>query len=187
VDLSRFRPKDRLRCQVALGWDPDRRHVLFPASRDRPEKRYALAQTAVALLDGDAAVVELHHLDGVAHEEMPTWLNACEALLLTSTHEGSPNVVKEALACDVPIVSVDVGDVRDRIETIDGCFIAEPTPQDLAAKLESVLERRGRINGRDRISELSLERVAEKVRDIYETLVSRGVESRRSERPDVTP
>jgi glycosyltransferase involved in cell wall biosynthesis len=96
-------------------------------------------------------------------------------------------VVKEALACDVPIVSVDVGDVRDRIETIDGCFIAEPTPQDLAAKLESVLERRGRINGRDRISELSLERVAEKVRDIYETLVSRGVESRRSERPDVTP
>jgi len=95
-------------------------------------------------------------------------MNAADAVVLTSAHEGSPNAVKEALACNVPVVSVDVGDVRDRLEGIEGCFLAEATPEDLAAKLALVFERSSRIEAREHLVELSLGRVAERLRDIYQ-------------------
>jgi glycosyltransferase involved in cell wall biosynthesis len=167
IDLSRFRPRDRAECQRELGWDQSRKHVLFPAVPTRPEKRFALAQAAVAVLNG-AATVELHALSGVPHDEVPVWMNAADAVVLTSAHEGSPNAVKEALACNVPVVSVDVGDVRDRLEGIEGCFLAEATPEDLAAKLALVFERSSRIEAREHLVELSLGRVAERLRDIYQ-------------------
>jgi glycosyltransferase involved in cell wall biosynthesis len=170
VDLLLFRPGDRVECQHILGWDPARAHVLFPASPARPEKRFGLAQATVALLRRDGAAVELHTLDGVPHEEVPIWINAAGAVLLTSGHEGSPVIVKEALACNVPVVSVDVGDVRVRIEGIDGCSIAAPNATDLAEKLELALERKVPVDGRERIAELSLDRVADRLREIYAVL-----------------
>jgi teichuronic acid biosynthesis glycosyltransferase TuaC len=170
VDLRRFRPMDRLECRHRLGWDPSRRHVLFPANPTRPEKRFGLAEACVAQLNQSGADVELHVLRDVPHDQVPFWLNAAEAILVTSTHEGSPNAVKEALACNVPVVSVDVGDVRARIGGIDGCFIADPTPEDLAAKLGRVLECEAPIAAREQMSEISVERVAEKLRKIYGTL-----------------
>jgi len=173
VDLRRFSPMDRLECQRRLGWDASRGHVLFPANPTRPEKRFGLAEACVARLNENGADVELHVLRDVPHEDVPSWLNAAEAILVTSTHEGSPNAVKEALACNVPVVSVDVGDVRARIEGIDGCFIADPTPNDLAAKLGRVFERETPIDARTKMSEISVERVAEKLREIYGTLTRR--------------
>jgi teichuronic acid biosynthesis glycosyltransferase TuaC len=167
VDLHRFRPIDRLESQRRLGWEPSRKHVLFPANPTRPEKRFALAEAGVAHLNESGADVELHVLRNVPHDEVPSWLNAAEAILMTSTHEGSPNAVKEALACNVPVVSVDVGDVRARIEGIEGCYIADATPEDLAAKLGHVFERTAPIDARSQIDEISLERVAEKLREIY--------------------
>ena len=172
VDLRRFRPIDRLECQHHLGWDPSRRHVLFPANPTRPEKRFGLAEACVARLNKNSSDVHLHVLKDVPHEDVPTWLNAAEAILVTSTHEGSPNAVKEALACNVPVVSVDVGDVRARIDGIDGCFVADPTPANLAAKLGHVFERKAPIDARKQMHETSLEHVAEKLREIYETLAS---------------
>ena len=174
VDLRRFSPMDRLECQRRLGWDPSRRHVLFPANPTRPEKRFALAEACVASLHQSGADVDLHVLRGVPHEDVPRWLNAAGAILVTSTHEGSPNAVKEALACNVPVVSVDVGDVRARVAGIDGCFIAEPTPEDLAAKLGQVFERSAPIDARKQLDEISLEHVAEQLREIYGTLTGRS-------------
>ena len=176
VDLSMFRPLHRVECQRTLGWDPARIHVLFPASPARPEKRFGLARGTVELLERKGAAVELHTLDGVPHDDVPIWLNAASAILLTSVHEGSPVVVKEALACNVPVVSVDVGDVRARIEGIEGCSIAAPTETDLAEKLQRAIDRKLPIDGRDRIAELSLERIAVRVRDIYATLAAGAAE-----------
>jgi teichuronic acid biosynthesis glycosyltransferase TuaC len=173
VDLDRFRPLDGAECQAGLGWDPARRHVLFPGSSARPEKRFALADASVELLRRRGADVELHVLDGIGHDVVPTWLNAADVVLLTSTHEGSPNVVKEALACNVSVVSVDVGDVRERIETIEGCYLAEPTPKDIAAKLASAFEREERIAGREHVEGLSRASAAEKLREIYEAVSDR--------------
>ncbi len=171
VDLSAFAPRDRTICQAELGLDEGRRHILFPASPQRPEKRFALAQAAVAAL-GPAHRAELHALDGQPRERVVTWLNAVDVVLMTSAYEGSPNAIKEALACDAPVVSVDVGDVAERIAGIAGCHLAAATPEDLAAKLALALSRGGRVAARDHVLELSRERVAQRLCEIYAQLAA---------------
>ena len=114
---------------------------------------------------------EMHILRGVSHEEVSIWFNASDVVLLTSLQEGSPNVIKEALACNVPIVSVAVGDVPERIDGIDGCHIALPDPHDLGGKLISVRSRGGRIAGRERVLHLSLEQTALKLMHFYHECV----------------
>ena len=170
IDLERFRPLDRQECRRQLGWDAEQRHVLFPASPARPEKRFALAEAGVSMLEDDGLGATLHSLDGVRHDDVPIWLNAADVVLLTSAYEGSPNAVKEALACDVAIVSVDVGDVAERLRGIEGCHVADATPEGVAQKLRLALGRRGPIAGRASVANLALERVAERVREIYEVV-----------------
>jgi teichuronic acid biosynthesis glycosyltransferase TuaC len=170
VDLDRFAPQDADTCRAELGWSLDRKHVLFPAAAGRTEKRFDLAVAAVEQVRATGMDVELHVLDGVRRADVPRWLNASDAMLLTSTHEGSPNVVKEALACNVSVVSVDVGDVRERIDGVDGCFLADATPADLGAKLCLALVA-GRLEGRSAVVELSHRRVAERLRDAYTELL----------------
>jgi glycosyltransferase involved in cell wall biosynthesis len=172
VDFALFAPQDRFECQRELGWRSARAHVLFPAPPSRGEKRYPLAVAAVRLLRQDGHDVDLHVLDGIPHDQIPVWLNAANAIVLTSSREGSPNVVKEALACNVPIVSVDVGDVRERFAGIEGCYISGATPQELSRHLVEAVERTDSIDARTRIADLSLERVATKIKEIYETLLA---------------
>ena len=172
IDLERFRPLDQHDCQLNIGWDEGRKHVLFPSSSQRPEKRYALAQAAVERLRGEFQA-DLHELDGVPHSDVATWMNASDVVLLTSTHEGSPNAVKEALACNVPVVAVDVGDVRERLVGVDGSFLAEPTVADLTAKLRLVLLSGQRTNSRPTLADFSLKRIAERLREIYQVVIER--------------
>jgi glycosyltransferase involved in cell wall biosynthesis len=176
VDLRRFQPQDASDARRSLGWSDDVRHVLFPAPPSRPEKRFGLARAAVEQLP--STKVELHALDGVPHDDVPLWLNAADVVLLTSTHEGSPVVIKEALACGRPIVSVDVGDVRERIAGVSGCHLAAATPEDLAAKVGLALAGRSRIEARNRVAELDLDRIAPRVREVYATLASVGGRAR---------
>jgi len=174
VDLDVFRPLDRGSCRAQLGWDAQRRHILFPSSRARAEKRFPLAAAAVATLAREGVPVELHFLEAVPHGEVPVWLNASDAVVLTSTHEGSPNAVKEALACEIPVVSVDVGDVASLLQGIDGCHLAVADPSDIAEKLRRVLDGAGRVAGRARADEVSLGRNAARLLEIYEMLVGRS-------------
>jgi glycosyltransferase involved in cell wall biosynthesis len=171
VDLECFRPLDRDGCRARLGWERERFHVLFPANGGDPVKRRELAFAAVQTFTRLGIQAELHELQGVPHREVPIWLNASDAVLVTSLHEGSPNVVKEALACDVPIVSVDVGDVRERIEHVESCYLAEPEAEDLAAKLQLVHNGPRRSNGRLQIRELSLARTALRLKGFYEEVL----------------
>lgn len=171
VDLDVFAPRDRSSCRTELGWSSSARHVLFPSSRERPEKRYELAEAAVALVNDESRPAELHELRGVGHEQVATWLNAADAVVLTSTHEGSPNAIKEALACNVPVVSVDVGDVAWLIDGVEGCYLAAPEPTDLARKLALALAATERPRSRERMLELSRTRVAERIRAVYESVL----------------
>jgi glycosyltransferase involved in cell wall biosynthesis len=180
IDLERFRPLDKEECRRKLGWNSGRDHVVFPAPTWRSEKRFALAEAAVAFLNDGGGDIELHALEGIPNDEVPVWLNAAGAVLLTSSHEGSPVVVKEALACNVPVVSVDVGDVRDRISGVDGCFIAAPTPVELAQALRRALEHGPSADGRERVADLSLERIAARVQRIYASLTSGGAPAARA-------
>jgi glycosyltransferase involved in cell wall biosynthesis len=171
IDLERFGPLNKTVCRRQLGWSEGTFHVLFPSHRRNSVKRPWLAAAAVEILKGRGVQAELHYLDGIPNARVPIWLNASDVLLLTSAHEGSPTVVKEALACDVPVVSVDVGDVADRIAGIKGCSLAEPTPEHLADKL-SLVQRTGcRIQARGRMRELSLESTANTLARYYAEIV----------------
>jgi glycosyltransferase involved in cell wall biosynthesis len=155
-----------------LGWDPDVFHILFQDSGDSV-KRPELAFESVQALKNSGMKCELHVLRNVSYAEVPTWINASDVLLLTSIHEGSPTIVKEALACNLPIVSVDVGDVRERIEGIEGCYIARPEPHDLAAKLSLVASSAVRIDGRPAVQRLSLEHIAIRLADFYRDVLGK--------------
>jgi glycosyltransferase involved in cell wall biosynthesis len=168
IDLERFKPLDPLWCRRRLGWSNQAFHVLFASSNGDPVKRPWLAQAAVeeALTRGLRA--ELHHMTNVPNSEVPVWLSGGNSLLLTSLHEGSPTVVKEALACGLPVVSVDVGDVAERIEGIEGCYLADADASDLAAKLSLVHEHGRRLDCRARLEEISALSVARRLKSFYE-------------------
>lgn len=166
VDLERFHSMDKKECQLKLGWNTNHHHVLFAANPERPEKNYTLAEAAMKSINDNA--IELHSLDNVPNEEMPVWFNAADVVLLTSLWEGSPNVIKEAMACNRPIVCTDVGDVKWLLNGCNGCFICSFNSAELVGKLRLAL--RLDAKGRERIVQLGLsnEMVAEKIIDIYQ-------------------
>ncbi|MCU0611718.1 MAG: glycosyltransferase [Candidatus Eisenbacteria bacterium] len=175
VDLTRFRPMDRVACRQGLGWRSGCLHVVIAAHGpgDR-NKRIPLAAAAVRLLADRGLDAELHLMAKTPHPEVPVWLNAADVVVMTSHHEGSPNIVKEALACNRPVVSVDAGDVRERLEGIRGCFIADANAADIADKLVAVHAGPGQVEARDAMAQLSVERVAERLVGIYETAIARS-------------
>jgi len=172
VDLSLFRPLPRRAARESVGWRPDARHVLFPYPQSREVKDYPRAERitgrAGAAIDGD---LELQTLHGVPHDRMPAYYNAADALLLTSRREGSPNSVKEAMACNVPVVSTDVGDVRERLAGVEPSAVGT-SDDELVAELVRVLRQGGRSNGRERAREVSLEEMGERIRSVYDSVVS---------------
>ncbi len=170
VNLERFQPLDRDKSCCELKWDSNEFHVLFPANSGDPCKRPELAKMAVHVIKSKGIPANLQALSGVQHDKVPLWLNAADVVVLTSLYEGSPNIIKEALACNVPIVSVDVGDVAERIKGVDHCYIAEPNAEDLATKLLLVQAGVRTNKGREKIKEHSLEQVAKRLLDFYAEL-----------------
>ncbi|WP_101298330.1 glycosyltransferase [Halegenticoccus soli] len=177
VDLELFRPMPRDEARAELGWDESAYHVLFPYDTDRSVKDYPRAKRVVDAVDATLdAPVELHTVSGLPHSRMPVYMNAAGALLLTSKREGSPNAVKEALACNVPVVSTDVGDVRERLDGVEGTAVCR-SDDELIEGLANVLRRGGRSDGRAAMRELSLERMGEGIYSVYERVLSKGERS----------
>ena len=149
VDLDLFKPSSKQEARDALKLPHDRLLILFGGKAHVARKRYELARQAVRHLNGRYNV-ELVVPENVPHYMMPLYMNASDVLLLTSLHEGSPNVVKEALACNLPVVSVAVGDVPERIGSVPGCVVCkDDLAETIAIGLASVLERPESFNGRD--------------------------------------
>lgn len=152
----------------------DVKHVLFAGAFDNAVKDSALAQVTINQLSSEGIQVELIELKGYNRDQVTALMYNCHALLMTSKTEGSPQVVKEAMACGCPIVSVDVGDVAERIEGVEGCYVV-PTrkPRDIANALSKAINFQGKTNGRERIIEMGLtnSQVAERLMAIYKSLV----------------
>lgn len=173
VDLERFRPIDRTEARERAGWDPDGTHVLFPYAPDYERKNYPLARRVVERTEAELGEeVTLQTISGIQHEEVPYYVNAADALLLTSRHEGSPNTVKEAMACNVPVVSTDVGDVRERLGGVEPGGVGS-TEDELVELVCAVLETKERSNGRDLVREVSWNRIGEQIVELYETVCNR--------------
>src|SRR5205814_614154 len=162
-----FHPMPRAEARARLGLPPDKPLVLWAGEYWRPEKRFEMVEQAMALVKAELPDAELVLLTKKPHEVVPAYMSACDALVLTSAAEGSPMVVKEAMACNLPVVSVRVGDVPEVIGTTPGCALVERDPVDVAAKLIAVLRRRQRTDGRRRIDHLRHDRIAARLLELY--------------------
>ncbi|MBN2415909.1 glycosyltransferase [bacterium] len=166
VDMDMFCPVPVLQARARLGLDPKKRYILFPANPAWPRKCHPAAEAAVALLE-ERYKAELLVVHSGPPDAVPLYMNACDAMVLTSFWEGSPNVIKEAMACNLPIVSVDVGDVAEIISGTAHCFITARTPGAIASRLRQILDAGGRTNGRERIRHLEIGTIADRVISIY--------------------
>jgi glycosyltransferase involved in cell wall biosynthesis len=177
VDLRAFRPMDRREARERLGWSASKRYVLFPGSPNIPRKGFHLAKDAVRIASkqlGEA--LELIPLTVIAHDQVPLHMNACEVMVMTSFHEGSPNAVKEAMACNLPVVSVPVGDVPELLEGLEGYTVCPRDAEALAEALVTILSAGSqRINGREALKQkgLDLESVARRLIEIYADVLAK--------------
>ena len=178
INLGVFNPLRRNDCRVQLGWEVNKHNILFGADPDRDVKNYPLARHAFELLieQNPSLTTEncrLVTLGSVPHHQIRIYLNASDVVLLTSKWEGSPNIIKEAMACGTPIVCTDVGDVRWLLEGLDGCYVASQDSAGIADKLEKSLSFEGKTAGRERLIELNLdsESVARRIVKVYERVV----------------
>lgn len=172
IDLERFKPMDKAECRRQLGWDRETFQVLFPANVGDPRKRPGLARAAVEQFISEGPKGSLVLLQEIPHHQVPIWLNASDCVLVTSLFEGSANVIKEALACNVPVVSVDTGDAAELLAGIEGCHLTAAEPATIAAKLRLVHQRGQSVQGREKMRDLSLARVAGRLRDFYQELTA---------------
>lgn len=163
VDLGLFKPSSSELCRTKLGLPKNKKLVLFGGRPERLDKRLWLAKQAVNIISQNYNA-ELVTMCSIPYETVPVYINACDVLLLTSLKEGSPNIVKEALACNIPVVSVDVGDVRERISSINGCFICESdSPTDISEALIKSLMFEDEFQSRETVLHLSEDLIFEQL------------------------
>ncbi len=165
VDFKKFKPFSRQEGLKVTGWDSSKKHILFAANPNRKEKNYELAKKAFDLLG--ISGVELHTLTNIPNTHMPSYLNSSDVILLTSLWEGSPNVIKEAMACNCKIVSVDVGDVQKVIGKTRGCYVTNNVATEIAEKLKEALTLPDKTKGRIDIPYLEARNVAKQLTNIY--------------------
>ncbi len=143
--------------------------ILFLANPNDPRKNFKLVKKAVELIDKKG--LKLINPYPVCHNQVPDFLNSSSVFVLTSYNEGSPNVIKEAMACNIPIVSTDVGDVRELIKKTEGCYISGFKPEDVAEKIEKALDYGKRTTGRDDMGRLESSVVARRIIDVYKKVL----------------
>jgi teichuronic acid biosynthesis glycosyltransferase TuaC len=173
VDFDVFRPVQKAAAREALGLDASRQYVLFAASPRKVVKRYPLAAAAVTELATTDPSIELIVIHRETQERLALYMNAADVLAFPSFQEGSPNIVKQAMACNLPIVATDVGDVREVIGQTEGCHVCEPEVEAFARMLAHELGRRLRTNGRDHIRHLDRRVEAERVIAVYRGIVDK--------------
>jgi teichuronic acid biosynthesis glycosyltransferase TuaC len=175
IDFSNFREIQKNTAIKYTEYSIKVCHILFIAqSPDSKVKNIELSRQAIHKINGYN--IEFHVLSGKKFEELPYYYNVADLVLLTSFSEGSSNVIKEAMACNCPIVSTDVGDVRELIGNTEGCYICSFDSNDVAEKIKMALgftRTKGRTNGRQRIIELGLdsETVAKKIIEVYQKVL----------------
>jgi glycosyltransferase involved in cell wall biosynthesis len=166
IDAEIFQEIDQPQAREAVGLaDYSGKLILFLGQQNNPVKNFSLFKNALDCLDCEFQYLSL---ENISHEKVPYYMNAADVCVLTSHYEGSPNVIKEAMACNRPVVSVDVGDVRKVLEGIEGCFVVRPQADHIAEAIKQAMEYK-KTAARQRIFDLGLDldATAEKVIEVY--------------------
>lgn len=180
VELELFKVLSKKEARKQLKWDDDGKYILFAGAFDNAIKNPELAQQACFFLP-ECKLIELK---GYSREDVNLLMNASDCLLMTSHREASPMVIKEAMLCGTPVVSVDVGDVADVIRGTDGCFIVEKNAAEIVHQLNNAINfssEKGKTNGRDRIIKMGLDnkQVAKTIVEIYKFVKSKNSRDKR--------
>lgn len=170
VDMELFRELPRELAKSRLKFN-DSPLILWPANPQRAVKNVDLAIKVAERLMCDLKMVW-----DIPTEQMVWYYNAADVVLITSKWEGSPNVVKEALACNVPVVATDVGDIKHWVSKVEGCFAGPPDAEKLALLVEKALAYKGRVNGRDKIKELDIKIINNRLMDVYTAALNKGLQ-----------
>lgn len=170
VDLEMFKSIEKRVALRKTGWSEKKQHVLFLSSDYRPEKNIRLAQASQVYLKNSD--IQFHLLENIEQSDLIYYYNSSDVCLLTSYHEGSPNVIKEAMACNRPIVSTNVGDVEKNFGELSGHYLCTFTPSDVADKIQMAIQFSqiyGYTRGRERIEELGLDSIsiAKRINNVY--------------------
>jgi len=167
VDLSVFFPMPPTEAKKMLGLNPDQKYLLFPSSFSNKIKNFPLAQKVA----DHFPQYQLLEISNRSREEVNLLLNAAEALLITSFSEGSPQIVKEALACNLRVVSVNVGDISEQLDGVEGCFCCDFNAEELIEKLKTSLATSKSKKGREKASLYDNRKVAARVVSLYSQLI----------------
>ena len=170
IDLDLLQPASRDAARQELGLPKDAPIVLFPYDPSRKVKRFDLVEQSVSILKKEFPEVQVVAIYDKPYESIPVYMNAADVLVMTSNTEGAPVAVREAMACNLPVVSVDVGDVADVIGSTEGCSIANRDPQDIAEQVAKILRSGMRTNGRSVAMTMGIASYARAVADIYDSL-----------------
>jgi glycosyltransferase involved in cell wall biosynthesis len=179
IDRRLFSPINRAEARRRLGWDDRKRIILFAADPSVECKRAWLAERACDQARKRIGDVHLHVATQVPPDDMPVLMNAADCLLLTSSTEGSSTVIKEALMCDLPVVTTPAGDAREILDGIEPSWVCDGTPQSIASALVECLREPQRCNGREVVSWLGGDQVAERILRLYADLEPSAVDPRR--------
>lgn len=170
IDMRIFRPIAQEQARKILGWPQDTPIILFHGGSRPRLKGTAIIEAAVQAVEHSIGPIRLMDLNGgVPCERVPYWINAADCVVLASVNEGSPNIVKEALACNVPVVATDVGDVAERLHGVQPSRIVRRDVAEFGDALTGILRTRHRSNGRERVSALDQPYIAQAVREVYES------------------
>jgi teichuronic acid biosynthesis glycosyltransferase TuaC len=159
VNLEVFNCIDKNIARQKLGWSFEKKHVLFCSSPVRLEKNFDLAKKAISALNSNLNI-ETHYIKNIDPKELYLHYSASDVLLMTSFWEGSPNVIKEAMACNLPIVTTNVGDVFWLIGQTKGCYITDFDEKNVAYFLTQAIDFANRTEGRERIKELKIDSIS---------------------------
>lgn len=170
VDFENFKPMPKEEALKVTGYDPSKKNIIFVAQDPHSKvKNFQLAKKSVECLN-DKNIL-LHTVSNKSFDELPFYYNSADVLLLTSLSEGSPNVLKEAMACNTPIVSVNVGDAKDILSDTDGTYICNHEYIEVSRKISEAIKFSKRTNGREAIKHLDNKIISEKIINLYDSVL----------------
>ena len=160
-----FVPLNKEIAKKNLGLDLQKKYVLFAGNYSQKVKDFSLAEKAMNHLDTSHQLIKLNYAE---HSNIPNYMNAADVLLMTSFHEGAPVIIKEALACNLPIVSTDVGDVKEITKCIPGCFInKDRDPKKIAVLIEKSVLADSTTIGIEKVKKYDAEKINYKIKCLY--------------------
>lgn len=180
VNPDLFHPMDKMKCRLLLGLNPNKHYVLYMDSNKgvRTQKRKDRFDEVIRILNDDYGYhgkIECIALRNTPREKIPLYMNAIDLHLITSDYEGSPNSVKECICCNTPVVSTDVGNVKEMIGDIEGAYVTRTfEARELAECVNLVLSFKKSFEGREKFLSkgYKMERVAQEIGNIYNKIVS---------------